>query len=169
MTLAKPLADIPKGSIVFLDANILHFYLRGPERVRMTCTLLLERVEGKDVSGYTSTLVLDELMYKILLRMVEEKYQRNPLAILQGKPEEIGVHAREVRRAVNIVLGIAGLNILGVEKCHVEEAVDYMEKYSMLPRDAIHLSVMKSIGCKDLASADGDFDRVVDLNRWTPL
>lgn len=167
--MVKHLADIPKGKSVFLDANAFHFYLRGPESAQKACTTLLERVEKKDIAGYTSTLVLDELIYKILLKKVEEKYRKNPLQILQESPEEISAHSLEIRRAVDIVVGIEALTVMAVEKYHIEEAVEYMGKYSILPRDAVHVSVMKSIECNDVASADSDFDRVINLNRWTPL
>ena len=71
--------------------------------------------------------------------------------------------------AFAIVLGVPNLTILPVEVHHVETAVDFMEKFSILPRDAIHLSIMNSIDCKDIATADADFDRVDSINRWTPL
>ncbi|MBI2184285.1 MAG: type II toxin-antitoxin system VapC family toxin [Thaumarchaeota archaeon] len=169
MNMVKPLADIPKGKSVFVDANIFHFYLRGPSSLQKACILLLERIERKDIGGYTSTLVLDELIYKILLKKIEEKHKKNPLTVLQKTPKEIGVHAPEIRRAVDIVLGIEALTVLPVERHHVEEAIESMQRYSMLPRDAIHLSVMKTLDCNDLVSADSDFDRVADLNRWSPL
>ena len=169
MSLAKQLADMPKGKVVFIDANIFHFYLRGPLSIQKACTNLLERIERNEITGYTSALILDELIYKILLKKIEEKYRRNPLDVLHESPEEIGIHSAYVRKAVTIVAGIAGLVILAVEKHHIEEAIDYMQKYLILPRDAVHLSVMKSVECDDLVSADKDFDKVIDLNRWTPL
>lgn len=169
MNMAKPLADIPKGKSVFLDANIFHFYLRGPSSLQRACILLLERIERKDIGGYTSTLVLDEIIYKILLKKIEEKHKKNPLTVLQKNPKEIGAHSPEIRKAVDIILGIEGLTVLAVEIHHVEEAIEFMQRYSILPRDAIHLSVMRAMECGDLVSADSDFDRVADLNRWSPL
>jgi len=169
MTLARPLADLPKGKVVFVDSNIFHFFLRGPGSLQRACTAFLERIEAKEIKGYTSALVLDELIYKILLKKVEEKHRKNPLVVLQDHPEEVSVHSREIRRAVEIVLGIEALDVLAVEKSHIEDAVDQMQKHSVLPRDAIHLSVMSSLNCHDIASADGDFDRVADIIRWTPV
>ncbi len=163
------LGKISSGRAVFIDANIFHFYLRGPTAQQKACTDLLQKVETGDVAGYTSTLVLDELIYKILLKKIEEKYKRNPLDILQRSPEEASAHSQDLRRVVNTVMGINGLTVLAVEARHIEESVDHIQKYSLLPRDAVHLSVMDTIECTDLASADTDFDRVTNLNRWTPL
>jgi len=160
---------LPKSKSVFVDANVFHFYLRGPEDTRNVCTSFFEGIEGGEISGFTSSLVLDEVMYKILLKAIEEKHQKNPIQIVQKSPEQIGTQSKQVRKAIDIILGIGGLEVLSVEKQHIETAVDYMETYSILPRDAVHLSVMKSIHCFDVASADSDFDRVPDIHRWTPI
>ncbi len=162
------LSALPSGKGVFIDTNIFHFYLRGPEQLQESCSSLLERVERKDVIGFTSSLVLDELMYKILLKTIEDRYRRNPLDVLRKSPEQIGAQSGEVRKALSIILGIQHLNVLSVERSHLEESVEYMEQCSMLPRDAVHLAVMKTNECADIASSDNDFDRDHAVNRWTP-
>ncbi len=167
--MASPLADLPKDSVVFVDANIFHFFLRGPSSLQRACTAFLRRIESEEIAGYTSALVLDELIYKILLKKVEEKHRRNPLAVLKEHPDEVSVHSREIRRAVEILLGIEALDVIAVEKSHIEDAVDWMQNHSVLPRHAIHLSVMSSLACHDIASADSDFDRVTGISRWTPV
>ncbi len=43
--MAKALARIPKGTSIFVDANIFHLYLRGPKPIRDICTEFLERIE----------------------------------------------------------------------------------------------------------------------------
>lgn|SRR5487761_173154 len=167
--MASHFSSIPNGKTVYVDANVFHFYLRGPEDLKKACSSFLQRIEKNEIRAVTSSLVLDEVMYKILLKRIEDKYKKNPLDIIRKSVEEIGVESAEVRKALDIILGISGLTVLSVDKEHVEEAVYFMAKYSVLPRDAIHLSVMKSVECKDLTSADGDFDRVQEITRWTPL
>src|ERR1700730_2752331 len=115
-------------------------YLRGPEGPRNACIALLEKMEKKENTGFTSSLVLDEVMYKILLKSIEDAHRKNPLGVLQNSFKEIGVQSSAVRRSLGIILGIQSLKVLPVERDHLETAVDYMEKYSLLPRDAIHLS-----------------------------
>jgi len=165
----KVLGSIPIGKAVFVDANVFHFYLRGPMEVRKECTKFLERIEKGEILGYTSVLVLDELMYKILLRKIEEKHKQNPLVIIGNDVGEIGKNSSHVRDAIEIVLGISGLNVLDVTKEDLQNAPDLMELFSLLPRDAVHLSVMLSHRMSDIASSDNDFDRVKDLIRWTPI
>ncbi len=167
--LVKRLHDIPAGRAVFVDANVFHFYLRGPKDVRKESTDFLERVEKGEISGYTSTLVLDELMYKILLRKIEEKHKQNPLVVIEKNFEEIGKNSSYVKDAVDLVLGITELNVLNITREDLQNVPDLMELFSLLPRDALHLSVMFGHNINDIASSDNDFDRVKDLTRWTPI
>jgi len=165
---AKDLAKFPEGVPIFVDANVFHLYLRGPKSLRDKCTALLERVESGEVKGYTSALVLDELAYKLLLRRIEEVQRRNPLEVIEKNPSAIGESSSYVDEGLSIVLGIRGLEILAIERHHAEKFVAYMRKYSLLPRDALHLSSMMAIGCKDIASTDGDFDLIPGIVRWSP-
>jgi predicted nucleic acid-binding protein len=165
---AKDLAEIPKGVPIFVDANVFHLYLRGPKSVRDKCRRLLERIERGELKGYTSTLVLDELAYKLLLRRIEETHRRNPLEVMEENPSAIGESSSYVDKGLNIVLGIRGIKVLAIGRHHAEEFVTYMRRYSLLPRDALHLSSMMTIGCKDIASTDEDFDLVPGVVRWSP-
>ena len=169
MTLAKSLADIPKGSSVFIDANIFHLYLRGPKNLRRDCTSFLERVEKGEVRGSTSVLVLDELAYKLLLKRIEETYHQNPLDVIEKDPTAISKASNYVGEGLEIILGIEKLDVLSVEREHLRELTTFMMRSSLLPRDALHLSVMSAVGSKDIASTDEDFDRVPEIVRWTPV
>jgi predicted nucleic acid-binding protein len=167
--LVKHITDLSDGSPIFIDANIFHFYLRGPEEVQKKCISLLEMVKKQKVAGFTSTLVIDELIYKILLKKIEEKYRKNPLIILRDNPKEIINHAKYIDKVLQIIYGIDTLEIISVNKNHIENSVEYIRGFYILPRDAIHLSVMNSLECINLASADQDFDRVDDIRRWSPF
>ncbi len=167
--MVRYLEQLPKGAVVFIDTNIFHLYLRGPRPIRDSCTAFLERVEEEKIMGYTSTLVLDELAYKLLLRRVEELYKRNPLEVIREKREVVAEVAPYVENGLNIVLGIEGLQVLSVESFHLSDFMEYVRKYSLLPRDALHVTIMVAINCKNIASADEDFDLVPFIVRWSPV
>jgi predicted nucleic acid-binding protein len=137
--------------------------------LKKACSSFLQRIENSEIRGVTSSLVLDEVMYKILTKRIEDRHKKNPLDIIRKSVEEIGVESAEVRKALDIILGISRLAVLAVDKEHVEESVYFMAKYSVLPRDAIHLSIVKSVECEDITSADGNFDRVQEITRWAPV
>jgi predicted nucleic acid-binding protein len=167
--MVKRLNSIPNARAIFIDANVFHLYLRGPKDLSKESAKFLERIESGEIPGYTSTLVLDELMYKILLRKIEEKHTQNPLIVVEKDFGEIAKNSYYVKEAIELVLGINRLNVLDVTKEDVQHAPDLMESFSLLPRDAVHVSVMLNHSITDIASADSDFDRVKDLTRWNPL
>jgi len=167
--MVRRLAELPQGVKVFIDTNIFHLYLRGPRLVRESCTAFLERVESGEIEGYTSTLVLDELAYKLLLKRIEEQYRQNPLKIIRERRNVIAEAVPYVEEGLNIVLGIEKLRVIGIERTHLEEFTEYMSDYLLLPRDALHVALMKTIDCENIASADKDFDVVPGIIRWSPL
>ena len=73
------------------------------------------------------------------------------------------------RKGLEIVLAIENLEILPVKTEHLQAAAHIMEKYSLLPRDAVHIAVMRETGIQDIASADTDFDTINNITRWTPI
>jgi len=65
------LVDLQSGDRVFIDANIFIYHFGGQS---LECRVLLERCARRNLSGYTSTPVLAEVLHR---RMVAE-------AIAQG-------------------------------------------------------------------------------------
>lgn len=72
-----------------LDSNILIYHFVGRSEV---CTNFLERVRIGNVEGYTSTIVLAEVLHRLMIAEVVEKYDVKPkkaLRLLKEKPEII--------------------------------------------------------------------------------
>ncbi len=164
----RKLKELPAGERIFIDANIFHLYLRGPENLKKECKEFLQRVETGEIIGYTSPLVLDELAYKLLLKIVEERCKRNPLEVIRENTLIISSCASDLENGIFTILGIENLEIVNVTREHVEIMIDAMQKYFLLPRDAMHIAVMRTLGCRNIASIDSDFDRVPKVIRWIP-
>ena len=65
------LKEIPGGTKIFVDSNILIYHFLG---VSEACTDFLERVRIGDVEGYTSTIVLAEVLHRLMIAEAVEKY-----------------------------------------------------------------------------------------------
>ena len=55
-----------------------------------------------------------------------------------------------------------------VEDVHASiafDALDYIERYDLKPRDAFHAAMMKAAGVSEIISDDHDFDRVKGIKR----
>ncbi len=57
------------------------------------------------------------------------------------------------------------MNVVGVEPTDVNGMLDNIRAFSLLPRDALHVDVIRRLGLTAIASDDTDFDRVVGLER----
>ncbi len=64
------LDDLPEGTRVFVDTNILDYALSGKSP---SCALFIERVALREVKAYVNTQVLSDLMHKF---MIKEAYAK---------------------------------------------------------------------------------------------
>ncbi|WP_084503058.1 type II toxin-antitoxin system VapC family toxin [Desulfatirhabdium butyrativorans] len=57
------------------------------------------------------------------------------------------------------------MTLVGVESDDSEGVLANILQYSLLPRDALHLTIMQRLGITQVVSDDTDFDRVTAIER----
>ena len=62
--LADFVADVP----IFVDANIFLFHVFDDEKHGKAATSFLTRIENEETEALTSSLVIDEVFFKILVQ-----------------------------------------------------------------------------------------------------
>ncbi len=83
------LNEIPSDSILFIDSNIFIYHFLG---ISESCTDFLERVEMEDIEAYTSTVVMAEVLHRLMVAEVVEKHGIEPQRVvkfLKQNPEVI--------------------------------------------------------------------------------
>ncbi|MEM2122538.1 MAG: type II toxin-antitoxin system VapC family toxin [Candidatus Bathyarchaeia archaeon] len=70
-----------------------------------------------------------------------------------------------IRRAIEGIYAIPYLTVREVKSDVSLFALDFMEKYDLEPRDAFHVTIMKSLGVNEIVSDDPDFDRIEWIKR----
>lgn len=162
-----------RGKEIFIDANIFTYHHFDDPKFGSVCTDFLDKVERANISGITSTLIVEETIYVILLgkgcvELNTTKTQRVRERIKKSKD-----FAKRCYSVVNEFLeyikflketGLRVLEVTGNDIRNMNNAV----KYNLLPRDAIIVNLMFSHNIKNLATADTDFERVKTINVWTP-
>ncbi|MCP8308660.1 MAG: type II toxin-antitoxin system VapC family toxin [archaeon] len=128
--------------MIYLDANFFVIYnfdktVKG-EKARK---ILEEIIAGKE--AITSSLALDEVMW----------------VIVKNKKIEA------LRETIEDIYAIPYLTVKEVGSDIPLEALDFIEKYSLKPRDAFHAAIMKSFHVKEIVSDDPDFDGVEWIKR----
>jgi predicted nucleic acid-binding protein len=58
--------NIPTGSAVFIDANCLIYEATADPTYGPACRRLLDRIENKDLTGFTSAHVVAEMVHRLM-------------------------------------------------------------------------------------------------------
>jgi predicted nucleic acid-binding protein len=161
--------DIPAGTSIFLDANVLVYAIASDPAYGAACEGLLDRIEQQDIQGFTSADALGDDAHRL---MTVEACGRFAWPV-QGIANRLRRHPAEVqqlvlpRRGVDEIIA-AGVNVLAVTGQYVSQAVDLSQQFGLLTGDALIVAVMHAHGLTALASLDADFDRIVGITRYAP-
>ena len=162
-------AAIPAGLAVFVDANPLLYYFTAHPRYGPDCQQFLDRIENKEISGFTSAHVLTEVVHRLMTIEACQRFGWSAKGIaqrLRKHPAEVQQLARS-RQALDEIT-LIGLDVLAVGKTHVSLAADVSRQTGLLCGDALVVAVMQAHGLTNLASKDTDFDRVPGITRYAP-
>ncbi len=163
------LADIPAGTTVFVDANILIFALTKHPVHGSACEVFLDRIENQEITAVTSTYVLGEVVHRI---MTIEACDRFGWPV-QGIANRLRRHPSEVQQLVRARQALGEISavpviVLAIAPPLVSLAVDLSRQTGLLYGDGLIVAVMRDQGLSQLASLDTDFDRVPGLTRYSP-
>jgi len=159
------LDEIPAGTRVFVDSNIFIYHFLG---VSESCTIFLSRAESQDIIAYTSTIVLAEVLHRLMIAEVVGRYNLKPkdaLAFLK-KAETIP----SLEKAESALKEIPRFNIkfFHLPEEAIFQSIELRRKYSLLTNDSLNLHSMLSNYLSDIATNDSDFERAGDIRVWKP-
>jgi len=166
----RTLSQIPSCSKVFVDANIFVYHFGGDGDISDACTDFLLRVEEGDVEAFTSTIILPEILHRLMIVEAVEKYElplRSIVRYLKEHPdivmtlEKYSMAPEKIRQMNVTILTITLQDLL--------DSKGVRDSYGLLTNDSTSVSIMKRFGITDIATNDSDFERVNGLRVWKPL
>lgn len=163
-------ADIPPGTLVFIDANTFVYHYSQHPLLAPPCTDLLDRVARHELAGVTSADVLSDVAHRLMVLEAATSFGWTGTGItgrLRRHPKEIQ-KLTQFERSVQVIAGF-GMKIVAVSASLVEAATSISRQAGLLSGDALIVAVMRSEGVTQLASHDADFDRVPGLVRYAPV
>jgi predicted nucleic acid-binding protein len=161
---------IPAGLAVFVDANALLYYFTAHPRYGPACQKLLDRIENKEITGFTSAHVLTEVVHRLMTIEACQRFGWPAKGIaqrLRKHPAEVQQLTRS-RQAIDEIT-LIGLDVLAIGKTHVSLGADISRQLGLLCGDALVVAVMQAQSLTNLASKDTDFDRVPGITRYAPV
>jgi predicted nucleic acid-binding protein len=162
-------ADLQTGDAVFLDANTLIYHFTNHPRFGAACTALLERIEHKEIQGFTSALCLADVAHRVMTieAMTRLAWPASALAA-RLKKHHAEIPKLNLYQQATAKVGQMGIQVLPVSEPLVLAATLCSQRFELLTGDALIVAVMHQYGLTELASADADFDRVAGLTRYAP-
>lgn len=170
MALKDSLDNLIPESKVFVDANIYLHTILGHPLYKYRCQRFLENIENGLYRAMTSSLVLNEVLHKLMLaeavRMYKLSSERDALKLIKEKPELIS-NMSEVWKTYSD-LNKYPITVFSIDKESLNIAVLLSKKYGLLISDAVHASIMKINNIDNIATNDGDFERIEGITVWKP-
>ena len=160
--------DLAAGASLFVDTNTLVYHFQPHAVLGQAATDLLERIENQEITGFTSTHVLDRIAHVMTLEA----------CALFGWPyvgiaQRLRQHPAQVQTLSRFRLALQevpryGIHVLTVPAALIDAAAAISQQTGLLANDALIVSLMQANGLTNLASHDADFDRVPGIIRYSP-
>lgn len=160
---------IPAGTSIFVDANIFVYAFANDLAFEAPCVAFLERVESRELKGFTAASVLSEFAHRLMTLEACETFGWSYRGIgqkLRRHPAQVG-QLHRFREALDDIVA-TGMTVIPISERDVLRAGILSQQHGMLSNDALILASMESHQLKHLASNDADFDRVQWLTRYAP-
>jgi predicted nucleic acid-binding protein len=134
---------------VLYDSNVLIKYLAGDEKA----LALLEKAINGEWEGYITGTVVSETIY-IYLRLALDVSRYKLRELINKRDERIKNLIEEDIRPL-----LSFFNLVTAE-ARIEELLDLIENYGLLPNDALIAIVALKHGISTIATFDDDFKRI---------
>lgn len=161
-----------RGAALYVDTVFLVGFVDAASPWHAASRTLFERAIAPPDAAIrllTATLTVDELVFVLLQELVA----RPPYGITRSRSQYLAAHSeivRELMAAVGpVVEGV--LDLMQLEPVLPEDVAAMRREMAvtgMLPRDAIHLAVMRRLGIDSIASDDDGFERASGITLYKP-
>jgi len=148
------LAEIPTGTRVFLDANVMVFHFGGDNPFRQDCLGLMQRIEDGQIQGLTSSIAVAETLHRL---MVGEAREQLGFATSLETVNYLKKHTEVVkglRRHLPVPSLIArlGIDIKPVGYVEIHGSKRFRTEHGLLVNDSLLLAVMTRWRVRHLAT-----------------
>ena len=160
------LAEVRAGDTVFIDANIFIYHFGGRSA---ECRAFLERCARREVQGYTSTLVLAEVLHRLMVAeaitkgLVTAKTAVRKLGETPGLVKQLTQYQDDVNTIFQM-----NITILTLTSEVVQSSAEVRRSVGLLTNDSLLVACMRTYALTKLATANGDFDHVGELEIHKP-
>jgi len=166
----KSLRDFQGKEAIFIDASIFlhHAFDINPDSVEF-----LKGVESNDLKAYTSALVIEEIIFKLIIQSASNFLEKVTLQTVKvflkddENRKKVFEPVEEYREYINNLKDF-GFTILDLTDRDMILAIQKARAYGLITADAAHIAIMERKGITHIASSDSDFKAISNITLWSP-
>jgi predicted nucleic acid-binding protein len=161
--------ELPAGQPIFVDANTLIYHFSSHPRYGAACTDLVERVERKEIQGFTSAHCLADVAHRLMTIEAMGRFGWPATGLASRlRKHHAEIPKLNLYRQATVRVAQLGIQVLAVSEPLIVAATNLSAAHELLTGDALIVAVMRQHGLTNLASLDDDFDRVPGVTRYAP-
>ena len=160
------LADLQEDACVFIDANIFIYHFGGQS---LECKVFLERCARRELSGYTATVILGEVLHRLMVaEAVAKGLVSGGRAVRKlGESPELVKQLTQYHDNMSNILQM-NLTVLDLTTEVVRKSAEIRKEEGLLTNDSFVIAHMREQRLTKLATANGDFDRLGGIEVYKP-
>lgn len=153
---------------IFIDSSVfLELLLDESEAKR--AQEILENIEYGRILGYVTPLILEEIIFKLIFAEASSRLNTVNIWRIRSELKEnklLRMKCIDVaKKFMEYIdhLTMRGLRIEGVFFNDWIKSIEYIEKYGLLPADALHLAVARRLEVNAIATFDEDYKIIGEI------
>ncbi len=166
----KNLKDFDGKESIFIDANI---FLHHAFDINPISIEFLARAEMRNFKISTSSLVLEEVSFKLLMQSASnflDKVSVPKVKTLLQDAKKRQLVLDPVLKYMDYIalLKDSGMIIIELKDSDMMTALQKTGEHGLITADAAHFAVMERKGIRNIATGDTDFKDIKGLTAWSP-
>jgi predicted nucleic acid-binding protein len=160
------LEDLPEGTRIFVDANILIYHFSG---VSLECQAFLQRCESGQLEAFTGVHIVLEVAHRLMMLEALQKgliTRGQPARKLREQPEIVKVlqaYNQSIRQIPRLKIRVQAITS---EVVRASEAVRIQD--GLMTNDSVSVALMHQLNLSAIATADADFTTVSGFHVYQP-
>lgn len=167
MTRALDFREEPP-TIAYLDPSFLVNLLLSDAKFHNEAKEYSRRLKEKGTILILSNLGLDEIWFALLKAFaIRDHGPKKGFRKLTEDPETVKKYSKDIEKATTAILELPHLFMVEITFERSLGSLEFVKKYGLLPRDALHAYTALAAGINTIITTDADFARVEELTVHT--
>jgi predicted nucleic acid-binding protein len=158
----------PLPAALYWDASFIVSFSHADSPFYKECTAFVTRLRSTDTPCYVSALALDEVWFALLQLFILRDYApRKFWKVYEQEPAVILPYLDRLEKITSEIYQEPQVRVLGVTSHSPIDALENMRQFHLLPRDAMHLAIMRQHQITAIVTLDADFQSVEGISIFT--